>query len=100
MENNNPEENNDQNLKLPIEDERYRVAGLNAFSFSKWSKDNLPKQPARFKVGDVVAVTIITEITKVYEDCDGTPLYAFDKFTGWPDDGSIRPATDEELNSF
>lgn len=94
-------ENLDYNMKLPMTDERYRIPGLNAFSMSAWSRDNEPKEPPRFKVGDIVAITIITEVTKVFNDCDGTPLYSLDGIGhGYSDHNDIRPATDEEKQNY
>jgi len=92
----------DYNLKLPMTHERYRIPGLNAFSMSAWSRENEPKEPPRFKVGDVVAITVIAEVTKVYADCDGTPLYTIDGVgNGIADrDGNMRLATPDEADSI
>jgi len=59
-------------------DERYRIPGTNCFSLSKWSRENEPKLPPNYKVGDEVILTSETTIVQVYEDCDGTPLYQVD----------------------
>lgn len=45
------------------------------FSFSKYSRENIPKDPPKFRVGDAVRVVVETDVTSVGEDCDGTPLY-------------------------
>lgn len=61
-----------------IDDERYRIPlpnGGYAINLSKWSRENVPKPPPKYKVGDVVIYTTETEIVQVYSDCDGTPLY-------------------------
>lgn len=91
----------DYNMKLPMTDERYRIPGLNAFSMSAWSRENEPKEPPRYKVGDVVVLTVTTEVTRVFEDCDGTPLYSFENgLRNMSDRGQIRPATDEEAREY
>jgi hypothetical protein len=42
-------------------------------NFSKWSRENVPKEPPRFKIGDEVVVRL--QVCKVTKDCDGTPLF-------------------------
>ncbi len=91
----------DYNMKLPMTHERYRIPGMNAFSMSAWSRENEPKDTPRFKVGDVVVVTVVTEVTRVYKDCDDTPLYGFDDIgNGYADRGNIRLATQDEADSM
>jgi hypothetical protein len=58
-----------------MDDERYRIPGTNMFNLSKWSRENVPKSPPRYKVGDVVVHVTDDEVLRVFEDCDGTPLY-------------------------
>ena len=68
-------------------DERYRIPGTNAINFSKWSRENDPKPPPSFKVGDVVRFAVETEVMVVYSDCDGTALYTLDMVgNGWSED--------------
>ena len=74
--------------QLPMDDERYRIVG-NAFSLTAWSRDNEPKESPRFRVGDTVLSIQICEVTKLHNDCDGTPLYALDHETGYADEGLI-----------
>lgn len=91
----------DYNLKLPLAHERYRLEGLNAFSLSRWSKENEYHEPHRFKVGDIVRLTITCEVTNLVEDCDGTALYTLDNdMHGVPDNDDIRLATDEEKENY
>jgi len=52
-----------------------RIPGTDMFSLSRWLRENEPKLPSTWKVGDHVVLVIPVEITDVYEDCDGTPLY-------------------------
>ena len=57
------------------------------FNWSKYSRENIPKPPPKFKVGDSVRVTFDAEIISVGSDCDGTPLYELDHGGfGWNDD--------------
>jgi hypothetical protein len=53
----------------------YVVGGM--FLLSKWLRENEPQIP-KYKIGDMVELTIEGEITAVYQDCDGTPLYEID----------------------
>lgn len=83
-----------------IFDDKYRIPGTNMFNFSAWSRDNEPKEPPRYKVGDVVVITLTREITAVGNDCDGTVLYGLDGMGfGWNED-IMRPATDEEIAGY
>lgn len=78
------------NRVININDERYRILGTNAINFSKWSRENFPKSP-QYKVGDKVTFTIQTEVLKVYNDCDGTPLYELEWIgNGWSE-SHIQP---------
>lgn len=78
----------------PLDHPDYRVPGTNLINASKWSRENIPKPPPAFKVGD----RVLAEVTvhKVYEDCDGTPLFAIGGSSGivllhgWPNE-SLRP---------
>jgi hypothetical protein len=69
-------------------DNAYLIPGTtNCYNWSKYSRENIPKPPPNFKVGDKVIFTIETEICKVYEDCDGTPLYELEYVGhGWSED--------------
>ena len=53
-------------------------------NWSKYSRENIPKKPPKFKVGDTVVLTTEREITQVGQDCDGTVLYGLDNIGfGW-----------------
>ena len=65
-------------MNLKWNDERYRILGTNMFSFSRWSRENEPKPPPKYKVGDIVMLTRESKIVLVGEDCDGTALYGLD----------------------
>ena len=86
--------------KLPMDDERYRIPGTNTFNLSAWSRENEPKAPPQFKLGDIVVFTTTAEITRVYQDVDGTPLYSLDIQPHGHNEESIRPATEEEKDNF
>jgi hypothetical protein len=60
--------------KEHMEDPKYGYVIDGMFLLSKWLRENEPQEP-KYKVGDLVELTIEGEITKVYKDCDGTPLY-------------------------
>jgi hypothetical protein len=77
------------NPKLPLFDKRYQIAP-GTYSLSAWSRENEPKEPPRFRVGGWVLSVQISEITAVYQDCDGTPLYALDNKRGYSDYGLIK----------
>jgi len=80
----------------PLSHEDYRIPGTNMFSFSQWSRENIPKPPPKFKVGDVVVLTTKREITHVGEDCDGTILYTLDGLgPGWSEE-SLELATSDD----
>ena len=69
---------------LPMNDERYRIPGTNAFNYSMWARENVEQPPPAFKVGDKVVFTIITEIEAINHDCDGSVLYTADMIGhGW-----------------
>lgn len=69
-------------IQQAMHDGRYTHDGL--FNFSKWSRENVPKPPPQFAVGDTVIFTIETTITHVGADCDGTTLYGADMIGfGW-----------------
>ena len=54
------------------------------FVFSHYSRENVPKKPPKYKVGDVVILKTEREITSVGQDCDGTMLYGLDNIGfGW-----------------
>lgn len=57
-----------------LNDPEYRIPGTNIVSFSRWSRENVPKPPPAHKIGDRVLVELL--VHKSYEDCDGTPLFA------------------------
>ena len=83
--------------QIPIDHPRYQIAELNAVNWSKWVRENTPQQNHKYKVGDVVVIVKVVEITKAYRDCDGTPLYQFDGDGGGHcEDMIIRNATEEE----
>jgi hypothetical protein len=86
----------------------------NMFNLSAWSRENEPKGPPRFKVGDRVMFTVPLYVEIVGEDCDGTPLFSVGLenpadlneeekrrmsdwvlFSGFSAD-SFRPVTEEE----
>lgn len=74
-------------MRKPLDHEDYRIPGTNMFNFSKYSRENIPKDPPRLKVGDKVVFTLETEISEVGEDCDGTTLYSADMIGGgWRED--------------
>jgi hypothetical protein len=66
----------------------YMVEGM--FLLSKWLRENEPQEP-QYKVGDEVMLTIKGEITDVYMDCDGTPLYEIDYNIRGYSEHSISP---------
>ena len=76
---------NDSYKGLPLNDERYRIPGTNTFSLSRWSLENIPQPPAKLQVGETAWLLIETGVTKIYPDCDGTPLYATHNGNGWSD---------------
>ena len=55
---------------------KYTIPGTNIFNWSKYSRENIPQDPPRFREGDKVIFTVETIITKVGSDCDGTVLYS------------------------
>jgi len=58
-----------------IDDPKYKIApGIT--NFTAWSRDNIPKGPPRFKVGDRVRFLESLWILYVGEDCDGEPLFS------------------------
>jgi len=64
--------------KMPLDDQRYRIplqGGGYALNLSKWSRENEPKPPHKYKVGDTLALTTEVEVKSLHFDCDGTPLY-------------------------
>lgn len=58
----------------PLDHPDYLIEGTSILNFSKWSRENIPKSPPAFAVGDRVLVPAV--VRKVYQDCDGTPLFA------------------------
>jgi len=52
-----------------------RIPGTDMFSLSRWLRENEPKPPPAWKVGDHVVLVIPAEVLAVCEDCDGTPVY-------------------------
>jgi len=58
----------------PLNHPDYRIERTRLYSFSRWSRENVPKPPPAHKVGDRVLVELV--VHKVYDDCDGTPLFA------------------------
>jgi len=75
-----------------MDDERYRIPlsdNSYAINISKWSRENEPKDPPKYKVGDMVKFVLDTEVEvlQVYEDCDGTPLYELEMVgLGWSEE--------------
>jgi hypothetical protein len=71
-----------------LDDEQYRIPlpnGKYAINLSKWRRENEPQTP-KYKVGDMVKFVLNeeVEVLKVYQDCDGTPLYELDMVgNGW-----------------
>jgi hypothetical protein len=89
----------DEQERKPSIDEQleaYRIPGTNAINWSRYARENLPHDPPRFEIGDVVAYLVIGEITRVYEDCDGEVLYTVNDYHSGITDGSLRLATDDE----
>jgi hypothetical protein len=84
--------------KKPLTHPDYKIEGMNAYNFSKWKRENVPAPPARFKVGDKVVFTVETQVVKVYQDCDGTPLYALESVgNGWTEEGlTLIPDLDDQ----
>lgn len=62
----------------PLDHPDYLIPGTNILNFSRWSRENEPKDPSPFKIGDEVYVLCCAEVVRIYEDCDGTPLHALD----------------------
>jgi hypothetical protein len=60
-----------------LEDPKHGYLIGNVFLLSKWRRENEPQTP-KYKIGDVVELRIEVEVTGIYSDCDGTPLYEFD----------------------
>ena len=57
---------------------------IEIFNFTKWSRENISKDPPKLKIGDNVIFTLITKINHVGQDCDGTILYSADMINhGW-----------------
>lgn len=82
--------------KKSFDHEDYRIPGTNGFNLSKWSRENVSKPPPRYKVGDYVVIVVSYEITQVYEDCDGTPIYELDsRYGGYSDDGLLPGHEDD-----
>lgn len=92
---------NQGNPKLPIDDPRYRIEGTNMVSFSKWSRENIPKPDHQRQVGDVVVLTVTCEVVSLIRDCDGTALYVLSNGLGggWSED-QLRAATQEEKDNY
>lgn len=83
----------------PFNHPDYRIEGTGLFSFSRWKRENDPAPPPKYKVGDVVVVTRVMEITEVSADCDGSPLYALDNDLFGIGESSLRLATEEEAEN-
>lgn len=86
--------------KRSPDDPRYRIPGTNFINLSHWSRENEPKSQPKYKVGDVVVVTLTCEITSVGNDCDGTVLYGLDSVGFGYNEDCLRPATEDELKNF
>jgi len=82
--------------KEHMEDPKYGYVINGMFLLSKWIRENEPPQEPKYKVGDEVEVTMEGEITAVYQDCDGTPLYEIDNNLAGFSEGSIRKIEDEQ----
>lgn len=61
--------------KKPLNHPDYEIAP-GVYNLSAWSRENEPKGPPRFKVGDRVRFTDTLYVHRVGQDCDGTPLFA------------------------
>jgi hypothetical protein len=84
--------------KKSIED--YRIPETNMINWSRYLRENTVYPPPSHKIGDVVVLTVIGEVTEVYKDCDGSTLYEIDgTIRGYPE-SSVRAATDEEKENF
>jgi len=67
--------------------EEYRIPGTNAYNWSKYSRENIPKPKPLFKVGDMVILTTEVEIISIGKDCDSTVLYELDGMGfGWSEE--------------
>lgn len=96
---------NDQNSNQPEPQEppdleAYRIPGTNMINFSRYVRENTIYPEPQFKVGDVVVFTVITEITAIGKDCDGSTLYTADMIGGGWGEESFRAATEEEQKSY
>lgn len=86
--------------KKPMNHPDYECWPGGPFNLSKWSRENEPKPPPSYAVGDYVRLTVVTRVEKVYQDCDGTPLYALEiGGAGWSD-SNLAPATEAEYGDF
>jgi hypothetical protein len=92
------EQHDNQDLDARLE--TYRIPGTNIIRWSKYLRENESHEPPRFKLGDVVAYLVIGEITRVYEDCDGTPLIEIDNQYSGINQDNVRLATDEEKEDY
>ena len=64
--------------KIPLDNPRYRIplqGGGYILNFTKWSRENEPKTPHKYKVGDTLILTTEVEVKSLHFDCDGTALY-------------------------
>ena len=75
----------DANGNCHLSDCLYIAGGL--LNWSHYSRDNIPKPPAKYKVGDTVRFAVDTEILSIGKDCDGTVLYELDMLGhGWSEE--------------
>ena len=95
-------QNTDDENQKPMTHEDYQIPGTNMFNFSKWSRENIPKPPHKYKVGDCVTVTLTVEIFELHHDCDGTALYKVDQlgYGHTLDDDYARLATQDEMDNM
>ena len=81
-----------------MEDPKYGYVINGGFLLSKWVRENVPHPEPKYKVGDLVELRMEGEITRVYRDCDGTPLYDIDGVVSGYSEFSIYPI-DEDTTS-
>lgn len=92
-----------ENYNIPKEhmtDPRYGYVLNGGFLLSKWVRENVTPSEHVFKVGDVVTVSITTEIEALQRDVDGSALYKLSKLGGGWNADNIRLATKEESDNY
>jgi hypothetical protein len=69
----------------------YVVGGM--FLLSKWIRENTPTKQHKYKVGDIVSITVECEVLKLAYDCDGTPLYTLESVGGGWSENALKVIT-------